>query len=36
MTQKTSEARVAAIVGPYASGKTSLLESLLYLSLIHI
>lgn len=32
MTQKTSEARVAAIVGPYASGKTSLLESLLYVT----
>lgn len=32
MSQKTSQTRVAAIVGPYTSGKTSLLESLLYVT----
>lgn len=32
MTQKTSDVRVAALVGPYTSGKTSLLESLLYVT----
>lgn len=32
MTQTTSQTRVAALVGPYTSGKTSLLESLLYVT----
>ena len=32
MNQKSSQTRVAAIVGPYTSGKTSLLESLLYVT----
>ena len=32
MSQKISQPRVAAIVGPYNSGKTSLLESLLYVT----
>lgn len=32
MTENTSNVRVAAIVGPYTAGKTSLLESLLYVT----
>ena len=32
MTKCNSTPRVAAIIGPYMSGKTTLLESLLYIS----